>query len=70
MTNRLSQGEVIVGGLEVEQEAQTNSLVVETQATVNDLQDELHNVLISNPQEGQVLKYSASAGGVWRNQTP
>lgn len=32
--------------------------------------DELHNVLISNPQEGQVLKYSASAGGVWRNQNP
>ena len=32
--------------------------------------DELHNVLISNPQEGDVLKFSASAGNVWRNQQP
>lgn len=31
--------------------------------------DELHNVQISNPQDGQVLKYSASAQ-VWTNQTP
>lgn len=31
--------------------------------------DELHNVLISNPQNGDVLTYSASAG-VWRNQQP
>jgi hypothetical protein len=31
--------------------------------------DELHNVLISNPQNGDVLKYSASAG-LWRNQQP
>lgn len=31
--------------------------------------DELHNVQISNPLDGQVLKYSASAG-VWRNAAP
>jgi hypothetical protein len=29
--------------------------------------DELHNVLISNPQNGQVLKYS---NGLWINQAP
>lgn len=32
--------------------------------------DELHNVLITNPQEGDVLVYSASAGNIWRNQQP
>lgn len=31
--------------------------------------DELHNVSITDPQDGQVLKYSASAGA-WRNQAP
>lgn len=31
--------------------------------------DELHNVLISNPQDGQVLKYEASTG-LWKNANP
>lgn len=31
--------------------------------------DELHNVKITNPQDGQVLKYSASLG-VWINANP
>ena len=31
--------------------------------------DELHNVKITDPQNGQVLKYYA-AGGYWRNETP
>jgi hypothetical protein len=30
--------------------------------------DELHNVKITNPQNGQVLKYYA-AGGYWRNES-
>jgi hypothetical protein len=64
MTNRLSQGEVIVGGLEVETEAQARSLVVETQATVNDLQ--VNNSITGvDSVQFDVL---ASAGGVWRNQ--
>lgn len=32
--------------------------------------DELHNVHITNPQEGDILVYSASAGNIWRNQQP
>ena len=31
--------------------------------------DELHNVKITNPQDGQVLKYQASTG-LWINATP
>lgn len=31
--------------------------------------DELHNVSITNPQNGQVLKYD-SATGLWKNATP
>lgn len=31
--------------------------------------DELHNVSITNPQDGQVLKYEASSG-LWKNATP
>ena len=31
--------------------------------------DELHNVKITDPQNGQVLKYYA-AGGYWRNENP
>lgn len=31
--------------------------------------DELHNVAISNPQDGQVLKYEA-ASGLWKNAAP
>lgn len=31
--------------------------------------EELHNVLITDPQDGDVLTYSASAG-LWRNQQP
>lgn len=31
--------------------------------------EELHNVLITNPQDGQVLKYQASTG-LWINATP